>query len=344
MEDRPAEHRLPAVDLFAGAGGLSLGLHQAGFAATAAVEMDTDSVKTYMGRPEHERTDVWDDDLYRLLAKGALDGLRGQVSVVAGGPPCQPWSSGGHRKGSADARDGLPAFVETVRRLEPEAFLLENVAGLARGGKRRHLDELVGDLWALGYAVDWRLLHAADYGVPQRRVRLFVVGVRSHMRFRWPAPTHGPGRRWPHKPAGSVLTLTGKGDPNEAIVTYAKNPDIRPDAYDGQVYNGGGRPIDLARPAPTMLASMGGNKTPWVDTARIVPEYHRHLAAGGEPRSGLVPGARRISVVEAAALQTFPKDMRFEGARSSQYRQVGNAVPVRLAAAVGRSLRKALTG
>jgi DNA (cytosine-5)-methyltransferase 1 len=109
------------------------------------------------------------------------------------------------------------------------------------------------------------------------------------------------------------------------------------------LFNGGGRPIDLTDLAPTLLASMGGNKTPWVDTLGIVPGYHAHLAAGGEPRIGMVPGARRITVAEAAALQTFPDGMIFAGPRSSQYRQVGNAVPPLLAREVGRALVGYLT-
>jgi DNA (cytosine-5)-methyltransferase 1 len=128
------------------------------------------------------------------------------------------------------------------------------------------------------------------------------------------------------------------GEPNPAIVTYALRPSLRPGPYHGHLYNGGGRPVDLARPAPTLLASMGGNKTPWVDTLGVVPEYHAHLLAGGEPRSGRVPGARRITVEEAAQLQGFPKGAVFAGPRSSQYRQVGNAVPPLLAEHIGRAL------
>jgi DNA (cytosine-5)-methyltransferase 1 len=350
VQGRGAQHAgngaspIATVDLFSGAGGLSLGLHAAGFQPIAAVESDRDCVKTYMARPEHASTEMFDDDLVTLLDRGALEHLRGAVEVVAGGPPCQPWSSGGLRRGSADRRDGLPAFVETVARLEPDAFVLENVAGLAHGGRRAQLDRLLARLRALParYDVRWAKVSAADHGVPQRRVRVFVVGTRRPRPFEFPAPTHGDERTQPRRNAGDVLTAEGVGERNDAIVTYARQPDLRPDPYDGHVYNGGGRPIDLAKPASTMLASMGGNKTPWVDGHAVVPEYHAHLLAGGAPREGIVPGARRISVQEAAAIQTFPPAMRFEGARSSQYRQVGNAVPPRLATAMGRALAESL--
>ena len=107
--------------------------------------------------------------------------------------------------------------------------------------------------------------------------------------------------------AGSVVDVhRPRGEANPAIVTYALRPSLRPGAYHGHLYNGGGRPIELNRPAPTLLASMGGNKTPWLDTLGVVPEYHAHLIAGGSPRRGQVPGARRITVEEAALLQGFP--------------------------------------
>jgi DNA (cytosine-5)-methyltransferase 1 len=134
------------------------------------------------------------------------------------------------------------------------------------------------------------------------------------------------------------------GDPNPAIVTYARKPDLRPRPYDGLLFNGGGRPIDLAAPARTILASAGGNKTPFVDTENIVPPYHAYLLAGGVPRKGRVPGARRITVAESAALQTFPRNTYFAGPRSAQYTLVGNAVPPGLAQAVATALFSALMG
>src|SRR5690606_16446866 len=116
---------------------------------------------------------------------------------------------------------------------------------------------------------------------------------------------------------------------------YAKNPDLRPNPYHGQLFNGGGRAINLEAPAPTILASAGGNKTHFIDIGKRVPPYHRHLMRGGKPRTGELPEARRLTVLECAALQTFPEGMKFVGPRSSQYAQVGNAVPPRLAAILG---------
>ncbi|MGH9071443.1 MAG: DNA cytosine methyltransferase, partial [Acidimicrobiales bacterium] len=241
-----------------------------------------------------------------------------------------------------DPRDGIPQFVRAVAAVAPTAFLMENVAGLARSSNARLLQLVLDDLRGLGYTVDHRVLHAADYGVPQARDRLVVVGVRPGIAFQWPDATHGAGRALPHRTAGEVVESEPAGDPNPSIVTYAKAPSLRPDAYHGHLWNGGGRPIDLARPAPTLLASMGGNKTPWVDTLGIVSKYHAHLLGGGSPQSGQVPGARRITATEAAALQSFPAGFVFEGKRSSQYRQIGNSVPPQLARSVAEALAASL--
>jgi DNA (cytosine-5)-methyltransferase 1 len=350
---------LKVVDLFAGAGGLSLGFAREKFQVTAAVERDADSADTY--RAAHERLADRGAGVVKLHEQDICEvdfrQYGGQLDAIIGGPPCQPWSLGGLRRGHSDPRDGIPQFARALHEASPRAFVLENVAGLAKGETRASFElivrvlggalplaELLGDQVdegaRLDYEVSWRVLQAADYGVPQNRQRLFVVGVRAGMSFSWPGPTHGPARRRAYVPAGSVIGPEVRGDPNPSIVTYASRPSLRPDPYHGQIYNGGGRPIDLSKPAPTMLASMGGNKTPWVDTMGVVPGYHAHLMAGGSPRTGRVPGARRITVAEAASLQTFPSWLRFSGARSSQYRQVGNAVPPALARAVARQLAR----
>ena len=131
------------------------------------------------------------------------------------------------------------------------------------------------------------------------------------------------------------------GDPNPSKVTYAKNPVVRPNPFAGLLFNGGGRPLNLAAPAPTVLASAGWNRTPWIDTDGILAEYHAHLR-GGAPRSGIVQGARRLTVAEVALLQTFPAYLTFAGSRASQYIQVGNAVPPDLAAVVAQALVRSL--
>lgn len=319
------------LDIFAGAGGLSIGLEQAGCDIVVGAEWDRDACETFA--KAHPTSDVIEGDVNALTFLGRRD----DIDVLVGGPPCQPWSSGGKRLGAEDPRDGWPAFLRALGELRPRAFIAENVAGFRGGRQRAHFNALVQQFERSGFVVAAKVVNAADYGVPQKRQRLLIVGVRGK-KFEFPAPRFGPQGDQPWRAAGDFIGAEPVGAPNPSIVTYAHSPDLRPGPYDGHVFNGGGRPIDLSRPAPTLLASMGGNKTPWVDTAGVVPTYHAHLLAGGNPRSGRVLGARRITVEEAALLQTFPAGMHFAGTRSSCYRQIGNAVPPMLAREIGIAL------
>ena len=324
-----------ALDIFAGAGGLSLGLEAAGFEIVGGVDIDPDACETFA--KAHPAAEVVCDDVGQL----PFAAWQPRVDIVVGGPPCQPWSTGGKRLGAADPRDGWPIFLHALEEIKPRAFIAENVAGFATGVRKPHFNALTRSLEDLGFIVRARVLNAADYGVPQRRLRLLIVGIKGAP-YEFPESSYGTASGTSWRVAGDMIGPDPIGAANPAIITYARRPDLRPNAYDGHVYNGGGRPIDLTKPAPTLLASMGGNKTPWVDTLGIVPEYHAHLVAGGPPRCGQVPGARRITVEEAALLQTFDGGMHFAGRRSSCYRQIGNAVPPLLAQTVGSELLRQL--
>jgi DNA (cytosine-5)-methyltransferase 1 len=310
-----------AVDICAGAGGLTRGLEDAGFSTVFAVENAPDACQTYRAAfPAAEmcQADIRTVDFTRW---------RG-VDLVAGGPPCQPFSIGGHRLGKEDRRDLLPEFVRAVLEASPRAFLLENVPGLASGP---HADYFAGVLAPLRsrYAIFGPyVINAADYGIPQSRKRLVVVGMAEGA-FRLPTPF---GKR---VSAGEVLTAEPFGEPNPAKIVYAKNPEPRPNPYHGHLFNGGGRAVDPDVPAPTIIASAGGNKTHFLDCLGLVPKYHRHLLTGGTPWVGELMGGRRLTVRECALLQTFPRDVAFAGSRSSQYAQIGNAVPPQMGRLLG---------
>jgi DNA (cytosine-5)-methyltransferase 1 len=330
--------QLPAIDLFAGAGGLSLGLSKAGFALVDTVEQDAEACASFASIHHGSSTEP------RPIEDVSFRQHRGEVALLAGGPPCQPFSNGGKRLGSNDPRDGFPEFLRAISEVQPEVVLIENVPGLISGKRRPYFATLLRALRGRRYSVSWAVLNAAEYGVPQRRTRLFIVGSRRG-HFEFPPPTHGCSARRPYVPSGRVLDPEKAcGTPNNSIVTYARRPDIRPSPYDGHLFNGGGRAIDLNAPAPTILASAGGNKTPFVDIAGVVPAYHQHLLAGGAPRTGRVEETRRITIKEAAALQTFPKRAKFTGPRSKQYMLIGNAVPPRIAQVMGKQLAKHMTG
>ena len=327
---------IPTLDLFCGAGGLSLGFAAAGFKTIAAVECDQSSVATFSKHTPGVLMHGCD------VSKVNFREYTGRIEVVIGGPPCQPFSSGGHRRADEDHRDMVPEFRRVVAEVRPAAFVMENVPGLATGDRKPYLLGLIAQLQALGYQVVWHILNAEEFGVPQRRRRLFIVGMQGK-RYRFPKPSHGPGKN-PFVVVGDIISREPRGEPNPSGVFYAKRVDLRPSPYHGLMFNGGGRALDFSQPAPTIISSAGGNKTPFVDTLGIVPEYHAYLMAGGAPKEGPVPGCRRLTVKECAALQTFPVSMAFAGPRSAQYRQIGNAVPPVLARAVADALKSRLAG
>lgn len=324
-----------AIDLFSGAGGLTRGLHAASWDTQVAVEYDNSIQATYAHN--FPKVEIINSDIRDVR----FQGLRGHIQLVAGGPPCQPFSVAGRQRAQFDPRDGLPHFVRAVRDIEPQAFLLENVAGLAAARHRAYLGKVISELASLGFNVVFDVLDAAEFGVPQHRRRLFIVGVRSG-HFSFPKPTHGPRGLKPFLSSRHALSNAPLDIPNNAIVTYAKNPILRPQPFDGMLVNGGGRPINLDEPSQTIPASAGGNRTHIVDKEGILSHYHSMLQNGASPRSGIVEGVRRLTVAESARLQSFPDEHEFLGKQSSRYRQIGNAVPPQLAFAVSDALMKQL--
>lgn len=320
---------MQTLDLFSGAGGLSLGLSYSGFDVIASVELKKDAAETYS--LHHPACEIFNMDVRKL----DFGRFCGQVDAVVGGPPCQPFSLGGHRKADKDKRDMIPEFLRCLEQVRPEIFIMENVPGLMMKSAQPYFTQVLRRFKDLGYFVTHAVLNAADFGVPQARRRLIVVGsLRGSLAL--PEPSHGPSKL-PWVNTSDVISLREPlGEPPNCPVKYAKQPDLRPSPYAGHIYNGGGRPLNPDAPSPTILASAGGYKTHWVDTLGIAPEYHAHLKAGGAPRVGEVPGARRLSLQESMLLQTFPLGMKFAGKRSSQYAQIGDAVPPRLAEAIGR--------
>jgi DNA (cytosine-5)-methyltransferase 1 len=264
---------------------------------------------------------------------------------------CQGFSFIGKMDPTDPRSEHVFHFLDVVERLEPTAFVMENVKALAASPRWAPIREALKERASeLGYENDIFLLNAADYGVPQARERMFLIGIKG-ARPRAPKPTverHVTVRE-------ALARLPHYGEPgNDSICTArivpAKRPILRPDPYGGNLlFNGNGRVLRLDSPALTLPASMGGNATPIIDQAELdegaapwVVAYHEHLRAGGAPWP--VPSRlRRITVEEAAALQSFPPGFRFSGPQSSRYRQIGNAVPPLLARAVASEVKAVLT-
>ena len=234
-------------------------------------------------------------------------------------------------------------------------FVMENVKALGTMPRWRLLREALVDAFAAaGYETEMRVLNAAHYGVPQLRERAFFVGSRGgEYRIRFPRRSH-LSRQVTAREAFAGLPEPGApGNEGEctAIITIASKPVLRRSPYAGMLLNGQGRPIDLNRPAPTIHASAGGNKTPIIDLKQLlgtgrpwIERYHGRLMNGSvsTPNERPPTHLRRITIRESALIQSFPDSFKFSGKRSSQYRQIGNAVPPKLAKVIARELLRSL--
>jgi DNA (cytosine-5)-methyltransferase 1 len=323
---------------------MDLGFVRAGFEVAWANDASADACATY-------RRNLGDHVCCADVR--AVDAAKlPRCEVVIGGPPCQGYSVGG-RMDPDDPRSALTwEFVRLVGRLRPRAFVMENVKALAVLKRWQAVrSRLLADLAELGYAVQVHLLDARDYGVPQGRQRVFFIGTATDLlSVRGVPPTVGQPptsgevlRRLPPPGVAPNLGVCG------AKVVPAKKPVLRRSPFAGMLFNGQGRPIDLRSAVNTLPASMGGNRTPIVDEAELrggrppwVAEYHARLLRGLPPLAKAPGRLRRLTVTEAALLQTFPADFCFEGKQNSQYAQIGNAVPPLLAEAVARQLLRSL--
>jgi DNA (cytosine-5)-methyltransferase 1 len=333
-----------AISLYCGAGGLDLGFSRAGFGIRWSIDSDPFAVKTY--NTNLEPCAVCGDVL-------SIDPPSSrQLTLVIGGPPCQGFSVIGRMDPDDPRSQHVDHFFEVVARLDPRAFVMENVKALAASPRWTDVRErLLERATALGYACSLIVLNAQDFGVPQSRERMFLIGILGATPERPLATTAG----CPPSVRSALQPLPPFGEPGNdascaARVVPAGKPIMRPTAHRGSLlFNGSGRPLKLDGPAKTLPASMGGNATPIIDQEELelgtepwVIGYHRRLQSGKPPLKRAPSRLRRITVQEAAALQTFPADWKFVGPRVAQYRQVGNAVPPRLAEAVALSIRSVL--
>lgn len=384
---------MKCVELFAGAGGLAMGVHLAGFEPQAVVEWDKWACDTIRDNANRGFPLVAGWNVHEIDVRSfAWESLGEDIDLIAGGPPCQPFSMGGKHRAHDNDRDMFPATVDIVRKLRPRAFIIENVKGLTRSTFANYYQYIQlqlsfpkvragdGEDWlahfqrlqkertadrsndALVYNVVPNLVNAADYGIPQKRERVFIVGFRSDVGVRWsfPKQTHSfdallydqwvTGSYWkrhgmqkgsipamPEKLVGRVRKLKKKKPAHlpwrtvrDALVGL---PDPRSNAARGfhnhrfqdgaRSYTGHtGSPLD--QPAKTLKAGDHG-----------VPGGENMLVRD----NGTV---RYFTVREAARIQTFPDGYRFHGSWTETMRQLGNAVPVMLARLVAASVAERL--
>lgn len=331
------------VSLYSGAGGLDLGFLRAGFEPLWANDFDATAAETY-------RQNIGDH-----IVAGPIEDQdwpsEGSASFVIGGPPCQGFSVAGHLDPRDPRSKHVSVFFDVVERVRPEGFVMENVKNLAVNarwaGLRRDLISRAEDL---GFSVRLCVLNASHFGVPQARERMFLIGLRGAR----PAEPEATTQDSPPSVRSALSKLPPYGQPGNgsvctARVTPAKRPVMRRSPFAGMLFNGKGRALNLLAPASTLPASMGGNRTPVIDQVQVeeggacwIEEYHAHLSDGGEPIDSIPPRMRRLTVEEAAAIQTFPTGWRFSGTQSAQFRQIGNAVPPELAFHVAKAVKAAI--
>lgn len=329
--------RLSLISLFAGAGGLDLGFHKAGFETLVANEWDKKITPTY--RANFPSVRLLEADIRALRSSEFPDGVMG----IIGGPPCQSWSEAGSKRGIDDARGQLfYDYVRILRDKRPLFFVAENVPGMLSPRHRQAVEEILGRFDAAGYHVDLKLLNANDYGVPEDRERVFYVGFRKDLMlstFRYPEPlSYRPTLRdaiWDLRetalPAATQNKTRGEAClyPNHEYFIGSYSPIFmsrnRVRGWDEPAFTvqASGRQCQLHPQAPKMR-KVGVNRQ------IFIPEYE-----------GLY---RRLSVREVARVQTFPDHFLFlYQDLDLGYKMIGNAVPVELAYHLACAIRSALS-
>jgi len=307
--------QLTVVELCAGAGGQALGLEQAGFQHAALVEIDPHCCRTLTRN--RGQWNVVEQDLRKFDGK-PYNG----VDLLAGGLPCPPFSVAGKQLGDADERNLFPEGIRLVKEIRPRAVMIENVRGIMDAVFEDYRTYISGEIASLGYRADWRLLNASDYGVPQLRPRVVFIALRTDVPrgFPWPAPS-----LLPPPTVGEVLhDLMAANGWKMADAWCKRANQVAPTIVGGSKKHGG---PDLGPTrAKQAWASIG------VDGMGIANEA---------PQMEFV-GMPRLTVRMVARIQGFPDDWEFVGGKTSAYRQVGNAFPPPVAAAVASSIRAKL--
>lgn len=327
------------IELFAGAGGLALGLQKAGFRTLALNEIDHNACETL--RINMPNWKVFEEGIEEFSERDLLEELDlkvNELDLLSGGHPCQAFSYAGKSLGLEDTRGTLfYYYAKILTQLKPKIFLFENVRGLLNHDKGKTLKTILDVFTESGYTINQKVLNSNDYGVAQKRHRLIIVGIRNDLneivKFKFPTPLEykpvlkdvlynvpeSPGQIYPYKKR-KVLELVPPGGcwrnlPEEVAKDYMKK----------SYYLGGGRTgiarrLSMDEPSLTLTTS-----PQQMQTERCHPIE-----------------TRPFTVREYARIQSFPDSWKFEGKVSDQYKQIGNAVPTLLSEAIGKAILEAL--
>ncbi len=351
--------KLQLISMFSGCGGMDYGFEAAGFETAVALEIDPTCCATLRA---NRRWPVIEADIFSVATREILRtaGLRaGEPDVLIGGPPCQPFSKSGYwvRGDSGRLQDPrantLGAYMRVVEEARPRAFVLENVTGLAYAGKDEGLQHLLEQIAAINrragtnYRPHFRVLKAAEHGVPQLRERFFLVASRDGREFTFPKPAFGESSRGEqgvfevgvpaYRTAWDALGDLPAFPDDEDLAVRGRWADLLPSVPEGSNYlwhtdRGGGMPLfGWRRRFWNFLLKLAKDRPAWTIQAQPGPSvgpFHWNN--------------RRLSIRELCRIQTFPDDVQVVGNRVAAQRQIGNAVPSLLAEVIGREVARQL--
>lgn len=364
MEDQKVTKKTyNVIDLFSGCGGFSFGFEQAGYKILLGVDIWQEALKTF--KKNHKDSKVLEADLSLLPTEKILNKCnvsKQDIDVIIGGPPCQGFSLSGFRQEDDPRNQLYKSFVRVVKDIQPKAFVMENVPGLVKLFKGKAKDEIISHFESIGYNVTYKILMASEYGVPQNRKRVFFVGLKKGIFdfpddvFQFPEPTNGAGRLplLTCKNALSDLPLLENG---EEVIEYISSPqndyqklmrgkstsihnhiptihkkqtvDIISLVPDGGNYKDLPKELQETRKVNIAWTRMNSNKPSFtIDTGH---NHHFHYIANRVP-----------TVRESARIQSFPDEFIFEGSKTNQLKQVGNAVPPLLGRVIAEKLKDTL--
>lgn len=300
----PKDFSFKAVDLFAGCGGLSLGFEAAGI-LTIGYEYEANCVDTYNSNLQ--------GNCYKTFL--TQDSILEEADIIIGGPPCQPFSVIGKQKGHLDERNGFPAFLNAVDRYRPRLWMFENVKGVYYKNKA-YIEGVLSKLISMGYFIDYKILNAVMYGVPQMRERFIAVGHRNEFKF--------------PQPSSCTVTCSAaigdtSSDYDDNSIFLTPNQDRYIASYEKKSYCINPRDLRMDQPARTLTCRNLSAATS--DMIRVkLPDGRR----------------RRLSIGEAKRLQSFPDWFELKGNDTSKFNQIGNAVPPILAQQIAHEIIKTL--
>lgn len=341
------ERQHKVIDCFCGAGGLSLGFEKAGFKVEYAFDLDEAAIKTYKKNPDHHHGASFVRDIYKVSKKSIEEDLGhelGEIDVVIGGPPCQGFSV--QRRGNnVDPRNQLVLeYVRLLKEIKPKFFVMENVGGILSERGKPYVKALFDNMKAAGYSIQQRKLTASNFGVPQDRTRVIIVGELTNgddANFRFPEPEEGPKKTVREAISelmdkDETMVPNHKSDKLSALnikriqsITEGQGRDSLPEELQLECHkkNSGHRHLDTY------------GRMAWDQPSPTITARFDSFSRG---RFGHPELDRTITLREGARLQTFPDSFEFVGTKVEVARQIGNAVPPVLAQRVAEKIKECL--